>query len=129
MISAVMDTLGVSDLIARSLLLSLKWDSEVVIDRFINDENLLRKLFNFDGSSSDVSQKIQGQTYLCPCCYDEKQQTMTMDCGHRLCFDCYKDYLVNQLQTGPDSIYTTCPVAPCKLIVPEFLFKEVCNQE
>jgi|LauGreDrversion4_2_1035121.scaffolds.fasta_scaffold836998_2 hypothetical protein len=58
MISAVMDTLGVSDLIARSLLLSLKWDSEVVIDRFINDENLLRKLFNFDGSSLDTSKKM-----------------------------------------------------------------------
>jgi hypothetical protein len=55
MISAVMDTLGVSDLIARSLLLSLKWDSDVVIERFVSDENLLRKLFNYDGNSSDTS--------------------------------------------------------------------------
>lgn len=46
------------------------------------------------------------------------------DCGHFLCRDCYSDYLSSQLTQGPDCIYTICPCAPCKLIVPNALFKE-----
>jgi hypothetical protein len=34
---------------------------------------------------------------------------MSLECGHRLCFDCYSDYLQSQFALGPDCIFTVCP--------------------
>jgi hypothetical protein len=36
-----------------------------------------------------------GELYLCPVCYEEKSDIMGMECGHMLCRDCYKEYLIS----------------------------------
>lgn len=118
LIREIVNTCGVSHDVARSLLLVSSWNKEALINRFF-DEPLLEKLFKYDG----IPKEPKIGPVLCFCCYDEKEDTMAMECGHQLCSDCYCEYLQAQFKDGPECILTTCPQAPCKLIVPEAMFK------
>jgi ariadne-1 len=86
----IVDTLGVSEEVAKSLLLKYRWDKEEVINRFTDYDNLLLKVFNYDMSKS--VQKVTG-SFLCPVCYEEKSQAVSLECGHSFCSDCFSDYL------------------------------------
>lgn len=126
MIKQVSDTCYISDVLARSLLLRCQWDADMITDRFYDSDMVLKQL-NFDRSAK--VEKYDPSSFWCPVCYEQPEQTMGMECGHRLCVNCYKDYLANQVTVGPDCIYTVCPQAPCKIIVPEEFFKDVCTPE
>ena len=86
------------------------------------------KLFNYDGMKLGELGKST-EINFCDICYEVSFQSMGMECGHRYCYDCYKKYLCNKITLGPECVFTTCPRSTCKLIVPEELFKEVCNKE
>lgn len=122
----ITDTLGVSEEIAKSLLLKYRWDKEEVINRFTDYDNLLLKVFNYDMSKS--VKKAVG-SFLCPVCYEQKQQPVSLECGHSFCRDCFSDYLENSVKNGPDSVFSTCPQAKCLLIVPDTLFQNLCSAE
>ena len=48
MIDEIVDTLGVSEDIAKTLLLKYRWDKEEVINRYTDQENLMKKIFNYE---------------------------------------------------------------------------------
>jgi hypothetical protein len=106
LIQEIGDTFGVSKGLARSLLIRYQWNSENLTNSFFDSSNLIAKLFNYEGVKDRMDPE---QTYLCPVCYEEKERTMSLECGHRLCFDCYSDYLQSQFALGPDCIFTVCP--------------------
>ena len=93
LIKEVVSACGVSDDVARALLLRLQWNSERIIDQFF-EKPLIQELFNYDGNPA----KCQDGVFLCPCCYDEKVVSMQMECGHKFCSDCYSEYLLSQFQ-------------------------------
>lgn len=129
MIGELIETIGISECVARALLIKNMWNKETVINQYLEDPDMISKTLHFNPYASVPTQGISAGPIFCEVCYDEKPSSMGMECGHRLCSDCYKDYLVSQIALGPDSIYTVCPVAPCKLIVPAELFKAVLDEE
>lgn len=68
MIEEIIETLGVSSGIAKTLLLKYRWDKEEVINRFTETDNLLKKVFNYD--IDKTVKKIP--LILCSVCYEEK---------------------------------------------------------
>lgn len=93
---------------ARALLLKFLWDKEQVITKFCENENLTRQIFNYDMNVNNIS-KQASDNILCPVCYCESSSNIGMECGHQLCYECYKQYLQSQVEAGPDSLFTTCP--------------------
>lgn len=50
---------------------------------------------------------------------------MIMRCGHRVCRDCYKNLLEEQLQRGVECALTQCPIDQCKLVIDESICREI----
>ena len=47
---------------------------------------------------------------LCPCCYGESDSWVSIsDCGHFLCEDCYRGYLISKVSDGQECVFTICP--------------------
>lgn len=109
MIEEVSDTLGLDSNFARALLLKFLWNKEQLIHSYMENENLVRQVLNVDLYGMKVDQDNSNKEIYCPVCYNETEQTLGMECGHKLCFDCYKDYLTSQISLGPDSVMTSCP--------------------
>jgi ariadne-1 len=47
------------------------------------------------------------------------------ECGHKMCIDCYRLYLEEELNKGTPSVYSTCPSDGCLLVVPVEVWKKV----
>ena len=73
-----------------------------------------------------ISPKIV-ESFWCPVCYGETTENVGLECGHKLCYGCYKSYLIEKVKLGPEAINTSCPHGGCKLLVPEALFSELCD--
>lgn len=73
--------------------------------------------------------EIDKACFFCPVCYCEVDTHVGMECGHKLCEECFTEYLKNAVQSGPDSIFTTCPERGCKLLVSESIFKRLVDSE
>ena len=43
-----METLGVSDVVARSLLINYQWNKEKLVQEFIDNSDLVKKVLKFD---------------------------------------------------------------------------------
>ena len=92
MIDEVVDTLTISETIARALLIKFFWDKETLINQYYENDNLVRQLFAYDMNQMSTT---SDEPFLCPVCYFESTETMGMECGHRLCYECYKQYLTS----------------------------------
>lgn len=90
LIKEIKESFDLTETIARALLLKHFWNKEQLCNRYFEDDDYPKTLFNFDRFT--VTKPII--PFLCPVCYDDKNEVMGMsDCGHYLCKDCYSDYL------------------------------------
>ena len=98
LIKEITEGFDLTDTVARALLLKHLWNKEQLCNRYFEDDDYPRRLFNFDRFASKKAPKIP---FFCDVCYDEKGAVMGMsECGHYLCKDCYSDYLNSQFQQG-----------------------------
>ena len=126
--------LGLSTKMCRDLLMKFQWNPKTVIDSFVSDDNFLKKTFNISLDEIAKAEKEAGQQkgdMLCLCCYMEvpPKDTVGIECGHRLCKDCYKGYLESMVRDGPECIFATCPLPKCKLLVDPAIFKKLLNSK
>jgi ariadne-1 len=96
-----------------------------VIDRFVNEQDLVQKLFKFD-----LGGPLPPTPELCPCCFcDSIEWISIVDCGHKVCLDCYQGYLESKVSDGPECVFAYCPDSKCNMIVPDALFQELLSPE
>ena len=99
----------------------MQWNAEKIVNAYLEDtQKFYREMFNLDLDEADqriLELRNSGQNFSCPVCYEETGDYVSMECGHALCRVCYKEYLVAQLNDGPEVVLTRCPISPCKLIV------------
>ena len=65
--------------------------------------------------------------FYCPSCYCEyePEEIHTMsDCGHMICKDCLREYILQKLGEGMKVVYTKCFSSPCGNIIPQRIFQE-----
>jgi len=90
--------LAVSPTIAKGFLLRNQWNIEQILNKYLDDSSkFIRDMFNLDLDEADKRSselRKSGQKFCCPVCYDETGDVVSMECGHGLCRNCYREYLV-----------------------------------
>ena len=90
----------------------------------------IAKTFEFDIEECKARQKeeLGVEQFTCEACYCDypasEMVTMT-DCGHRLCIEDFQGYCSSKLAEGSDVLFTVCPDAKCKNVVPARLFQQL----
>lgn len=67
-IAQIIDEIGLSETLARALLLKFEWNSSLVINKFLDDPDLLKKQFNVDLAHT---QSNNTPDFYCPVCYEQ----------------------------------------------------------
>ena len=81
-------------------------------DAFIEEKLNFKLVVNSSKSMTD---------FYCPSCYCEyePEEIHTMsDCGHMICKDCLREYILQKLGEGMKVVYTKCFSSPCGNIIP-----------
>jgi len=90
--------LAVSPTIAKGFLLRNQWNIEQILNKYLDDSSkFIRDMFNLDLDEADKRSselRKSEQKFCCPVCYDETGDVVSMECGHGLCRNCFREYLV-----------------------------------
>ena len=118
--------MGVSEDMARALLLKNEWNHEIALKNFTEDFDYILNTFGFEIGANPVPSG--DDEVLCPVCfcdYPPSEFIFLEDCGHGLCETCYTGYLTSKAGDGVESVLTVCPEQKCNMIVPERLFAQL----
>jgi ariadne-1 len=105
---------------AAILLRHYRWNKERVIEAYMDDpERTLRKAgIVSDDSSDHVIQRLP--SYECQICFDDEHlDSYALQCGHRVCTDCWCMYLSKKIAEEGKSSKIQCLFQKCNVIVDE----------
>lgn len=114
--------------IAGVLLRHFRWDTQKLLDSFTkNPEETCRRagvtlMPHFNHPDESFEHEVT-----CTICFDKYKWCygLFMSCGHWFCFSCWRSFLEIQIQSGPVSVYASCPAVKCKEVVHEDVWNEV----
>jgi ariadne-1 len=113
------------------LLKHCKWNETEMIKRWKADGNKLAMETNCTAILHTVlSPPEEGSSELdCQVCFDSfpADKTFAINCGHRFCTDCYRDYLISEIESGATQggtcLSTRCPGFKCTQLVGQETFE------
>lgn len=124
-IDQVIEDLGISEDMARAVLIKNQWTASKAIQAFINSPDYIQKTFKFDCSNNNRSNSGEAKTCgVCFCDYEDDEWVSLEDCGHGMCMFCFEGYLKSKMDDGRQAILTLCPDTKCNMIVPQRLFEK-----
>ena len=85
--------MGVSETVARTMLLKMQWDYEKLQQRYFEDPEKMMGEYFVTEEQKDKSQEEKEEKFYCPVCYEETDEKICMECGHALCRECYAQHL------------------------------------
>ncbi|XP_064412713.1 cullin-9 isoform X2 [Latimeria chalumnae] len=111
-VAQVQDTLSISSDVAQHLLVHCKWNVDVLIQRYMEDSELLMlsaglQVRNPQPHTNSVTQ--------CPVCVSQLSSTKdlpTLCCMHYCCKMCWKEYLTTRIELNL-VLNCTCPISDC----------------
>jgi ariadne-1 len=131
---------------ARMLLRDYNWNSERLIEKYMDnptkvqvDAGVQRPKAN--GSSAPKEQSAPRRStrkstvptsplttkFVCPiCCDDEPVATLSLQCGHQFCSNCWAQYLEGKIRDEGECTIR-CMENGCSLLVPDSFIKEHCG--
>ena len=121
-IDKLADDLGFTYTQSAILLIENDWNPQRVVDKIMNNTleiPMLKRL-----SSKILSDGSQMFCVLC-CNNYTGIQMRALECGHAFCISCYTEYLKESINSGPESIFTMCPMGTCGIVVSQELFQEL----
>ena len=77
-------------------------------------------------------QKNNLPSNICLICYSEfdSENAISLKCNHKICKECYIEYITNKLETEPNSILMTpCPLKGCNLNLTRSIFKKCITEK
>jgi len=121
---------------AGALLRHCRWQEEEFIRQYKADQVGLAKKAGVQNSLRAFMQPPEqgDRSVNCNVCFDEIKEAKTfgMNCGHRFCIPCWKDYLKNAIETGTaaggNCLNTNCPGFKCKEIIGEQVFEMLLDE-
>lgn len=107
---------------SSDILIQNQWNLEKSMEKILENRISLPK--------SQINPK-KPFLLLCNICLNQKvsAQTRYLECNHAFCINCYAEYLINSINSGPNSIITQCPMDNCRTIVTRDLFEELLPKE
>jgi len=66
-----------------------------------------------------MDEELEDGQYECNICYCEypEKETYSTSCGHKFCYDCFKSYAKEKVDSGTSVIKTRCPKEDCDIYV------------
>ena len=99
---------------------------KIKIESHIEQSEESLKKINEYISKDDYSPNI------CPICYNDlsSEESISLKCEHKMCKECYVEYILNKLSTEPNSILMTpCPLKGCNLYLTRTIFKQCITEK
>lgn len=126
----VADTLSISTDVAQHLLIHSKWNVDLLVQRYAEDDEVLLvmaglKVRNPQTPSSPVTQ--------CPVCLNllanDSESAPTLCCTHYCCKSCWREYLITRIEQNLVQ-NCTCPISDCPAQpTNEFIYSIICDGE
>ena len=88
-----------------------------------------------DESIKKIKEYISQNDYspnICQICYNDlsSEESISLKCEHKMCKECYVEYILNKLSTEPNSILMTpCPLKGCNLYLTRTIFKQCITEK
>jgi len=135
-ISQVIDALGLSSILAESLLEANGWSSQIVIEKWVDDRTGLCKQAGVEIPLDNLpvipTACLKQQTSIteleCQVCFEVVTEEITVPCGHIVCKLCWEEYLKEKINTGNVS-KLKCPAYDCSELVPMSVIKTLIPEE
>lgn len=126
-INHVTGFLSINPVQAETLLWSLKWNSDALVERFIdNPAKVLQQagVGTVAGSpstpccNSPYTPKPPQTGFECFICYDDSPDlTFSMECGHTTCLECYRQYAQQKIMDEGQAETLKCPQFKCTILL------------
>ena len=115
----------------EALLLAFEWNSDKLVDTYVNDQAKTMALIGRMENQGDAERRLsESGDELCPICINPITGP-TLDvpfCKHVCCMDCWKTYLSTKLDQD-QACSTTCPIGSCKTKITTQLFYKAFENE
>ena len=86
-----------------------------------------------DSKDQEIAQlKNKLTSELCPVCFSEFEANnyICLKCNHRVCNECYIEYINDKLLSEPNNIlFTPCPLNGCNLYLTRTIFKKCITEK
>ncbi|WPH00088.1 E3 ubiquitin-protein ligase dbl4 [Acrodontium crateriforme] len=104
----------------RILLRYARWNKEKLIEQYMDSQE---EVLDKAGLGQDISRnppKIETiHGFVCDICCEDTPglPTFAMQCGHRFCVDCYRQYLAQKIKEEGEAARIKCPGDGCHKII------------
>ena len=123
---------------AELVLIFYNWNYDKLIEDWYDNMEKIKIESHIEQSSDSlekISQFIEKNkltSELCPVCFSEFEDNnyMCLKCNHRVCNECYIEYINNKLLSEPINIlFTSCPLNGCNLYLTRTIFKKCITEK
>ncbi|KAK4548833.1 hypothetical protein LTR36_008606 [Oleoguttula mirabilis] len=97
-----------------------RWNKERLIEQYMdNQEEVLDKAGLGQNMSSNPPRIEAIDGFMCDICCEDTPglQSYAMNCGHRFCVDCYRQYLAQKVREEGEAARIKCPGDGCNKII------------
>ncbi|KAK9459968.1 uncharacterized protein V1516DRAFT_472680 [Lipomyces oligophaga] len=123
LVAQTCNILGLTHDQALSLLLYFRWNNDRLLEQYTEDPSrILEKVgVLLDESGTDIRnyKLIAVDGFTCDICCEDNEGlfTFALECGHRFCQDCYKQYITQKIMEEGESRNIQCPDGTCSIVV------------
>lgn len=112
---------------SMNLLCLFKWSVITAQDKYLSDYTNIRKKLGFEISKKDIKYDDLSCN-ICCCDYDSDDDFFALDCGHRYCNNCWKTFLITEVNKGNSCIMSKCPEDKCMIRIPKYVFQKFLDE-
>ncbi len=127
-VNHVSNILGCVEETASTLLRFFKWNKEVLIESYMENEEKTTRDAGVLMFEERRPMLMAQKDFSCEICCNDEEGLLSLGllCGHRFCQDCYSQYLTMKITEEGESRHISCPGSGCKLIVDEKTVESIC---
>ena len=123
---------------AELVLIYYNWNYEKLIEEWYDNMDKIKIESHIEQSpesTKNINEFITKNNLtddICPVCYTEidKDESMSLKCNHKICNECYIEYINNKLSSEPLNILDTfCPLNGCNLYLTRTIFKKCITEK
>jgi ariadne-1 len=128
-VDEVKTILQLSSSIIKLLLHYFKWNKDRLLEKFyeINHDQFFQQAKVINPFSQNLSEISSSRTCLI-CCSDEEDDMFCLQCQHRFCQNCWKNYIINQIVNEGQAQTIVCPDYQCEILVNDELIQKILDQ-
>lgn len=130
-IEHVSGIIGCSLQVSATLLRYLKWNKELLIERYMDNPHILIQEAGISSNLNYIPIINITPNFCCTICYDDGNdttQSFALQCEHRFCTNCYSRVLNQKIIEEGESRGLKCPGLQCKMSLGSDAIKLLVNE-